>query len=78
MFAVHNEGEPIPREVRGVLFEPLVRSGPEARQRRSKEDGLGLGLYIAKQIAEGHGGRIELDSSEEAGITFKVLLPLPR
>jgi signal transduction histidine kinase len=74
-FSVHNAGEPIPREGWRVLFDPLVRGGPEARDRRSKQDGLGLGLYIAKEIAEAHGGRIELDSSQDAGTTFKVTLP---
>lgn len=38
--------------------------------------GLGLGLYIVKQIVEGHGGKIEVSSKIDAGTTFTVLLPL--
>jgi PAS domain S-box-containing protein len=37
--------------------------------------GLGLGLYIARQIVEAHGGEIRVESSPGAGTTFTVLLP---
>ena len=36
---------------------------------------LGLGLYIAERIVSAHGGRIDVESSEEAGTTFTVRLP---
>jgi PAS domain S-box-containing protein len=37
--------------------------------------GLGMGLYIARQIAQAHGGRIEVDSAKGRGSTFRVVLP---
>jgi PAS domain S-box-containing protein len=37
--------------------------------------GLGLGLYVARQIVEAHGGRIDVDSSPGTGATFRVTLP---
>jgi two-component system, sensor histidine kinase and response regulator len=66
---VHNGGE-IPTDVRDKLFDPF-RRGPEARG----HDGLGLGLYIARQIVVAHGGTIDVTSSREGGTTFRVQLP---
>jgi signal transduction histidine kinase len=67
---VQNEGPPIPAELMSVLFEPFTRgtSGPRTR-------GLGLGLYIVKQVALAHGGRVDVESSAEAGTIFTVVLP---
>ncbi|MEN6319743.1 MAG: XrtA/PEP-CTERM system histidine kinase PrsK [Syntrophaceae bacterium] len=42
----------------------------------SKKHGMGIGLYHCKTIIEGHGGRIEVESEEGKGTTFRVLLPL--
>jgi K+-sensing histidine kinase KdpD len=67
---VHNHGA-IPPTLLSGLFEPM--SGGEHRRARSQ--GLGLGLYISQQIVKGHGGTIEVCSSEERGTTFVVALP---
>lgn len=40
--------------------------------------GLGLGLYIVRQIVEAHGGSIQVDSEEKKGTTFTVCLPNAR
>jgi PAS domain S-box-containing protein len=64
---VHNLGAPIPPEMMPVLFDPF-RRGPAGR-------GLGLGLYISRQIVSAHGGTIEARSSAAQGTTFRVLLP---
>lgn len=66
---VHNCGG-IPKEVLPRLFEPF-RSG---RQHGSRGGGLGLGLFIARAIARAHGGRLEVDSSDDA-TTFHLVLP---
>ncbi len=65
---VHNRGT-IPREVMGNLFEPFRRA------RKSSSGGLGLGLYIADQIAKAHGGGIDVASSDAEGTVFTVRLP---
>jgi PAS domain S-box-containing protein len=67
---VRNAGA-IPAALLGKLFEPLT--GGE--RRRDGSQGLGLGLYISKQIIEAHGGEIDVRSSEEAGTCFAVTLP---
>jgi signal transduction histidine kinase len=72
---VHNEGEPIPREQLPALFDSFKRG---QRQRKSGDgslSGLGLGLYIAKEIVTAHGGRIEVSSTGSGGTTFMCCLP---
>jgi putative PEP-CTERM system histidine kinase len=44
----------------------------------SKKQGMGIGLYHCKTIIEGHGGRIEVESEEGKGTTFRVMLPVAR
>ncbi|HYO58023.1 HAMP domain-containing sensor histidine kinase, partial [Archangium sp.] len=73
LFEVHNEGPPISAELLPKLFEPY-RQGPEAGAGRGS---LGLGLYITRQIVLGHGGTLEVHSTEADGTTFTVRLPRP-
>jgi PAS domain S-box-containing protein len=69
---VTNAGDPIPAELVPHLFEPF-RRGTDERSLRRK--GLGLGLYIAVQIAAAHGGTIRVRSEGARGTTFTVRLP---
>jgi signal transduction histidine kinase len=70
---IHNEGTAIPPEKQKNLFAPLrqVRA-PQPEGRGSS--GLGLGLYITKEIVVAHGGSIKVESGEE-GTTVIVTLP---
>ena len=43
----------------------------------TKKKGIGIGMFQSKMIVEAHGGRMEVDSEEGRGTTFRVLLPLP-
>jgi PAS domain S-box-containing protein len=68
---VHNRGKPIPAELLPTLFEPFRRGQQSAPQRGS----VGLGLYISRQVVLGHGGHIDVRSTEEEGTTFTLRLP---
>ncbi len=66
--SVHNPGE-IQADTLPTLFEPVVRRASHERQ------GLGLGLYIGKEIVCAHEGVLTVTSDEELGTTFTALLP---
>ena len=71
---VANEGPLIASSTLQTLFDPLVRGAamPKSNKRR---EGIGLGLYIARQIVIAHGGTISVASSEATGTVFTVCLP---
>ncbi|HEX8702419.1 MAG TPA: ATP-binding protein [Myxococcaceae bacterium] len=69
---VHNGGAPIPDEARPTLFLPFRRGEKAAAVAR---EGMGLGLYIVREVVKAHEGTITVDSSAEDGTTFTVLLP---
>jgi len=70
---VHNEGPPIPAHMRHQIFDPLMRVPRLGAEKR--RTGLGLGLYIARQIATAHQGTLTVVSSE-TGTTFILWLPV--
>jgi len=69
---VTNQGAPIPADLIPYLFEPFRRGTDERTQRKK---GLGLGLFIARQIVAAHGGTVEL-ATGGSGTTFTIRLPL--
>jgi signal transduction histidine kinase len=66
--SITNDGPGIPAADQARIFERFVRIGTS--------DGAGLGLPIARWIAEAHGGTLELDGSAPGRTTFVVTLPL--
>ncbi len=71
--AVTNAGPLIPDAVLGRLFESMISARPE----RGGEPHLGLGLYIARLIAEFHGGSIAAANLPDgSGVSVRLTLPL--
>jgi two-component system, sensor histidine kinase and response regulator len=69
--SVHNGGA-IPPEVLPTIFDPFRTK----RAYGTNSKGLGLGLFIAQQIARNHGGDVYVDSSVSSGTLFTVRLPM--
>jgi signal transduction histidine kinase len=72
-FSIKNEGKTIPQALQNVLFDPFRRGDRQGNS--SKTAGLGLGLFISKEIITGHGGSITVSSSDAAGTTLAFELP---
>jgi two-component system sensor histidine kinase HydH len=64
--AVADSGPGVPAELRGRVFEPFFTT---------RAAGIGLGLAIARQIVEAHGGSIRVGQSISGGARFSVILP---
>ena len=71
---VTNEGPAISAEALKVLFDPLGQDDT-CEATSPAAEGRGLGLFIAREIAQGHGGTIETQSSERR-TTFTIRIPL--
>ena len=66
--SIEDEGAGIPEEVRHRIFEPFFSHG--------KSEGIGLGMLIARKIAEEHGGAIAVESEEGVGTIVRFELPI--
>ena len=64
---VTNHGPPIPASLLPTLFEPY--------RGRENSEGLGLGLFIVREIVSAHGGTVSVSSAEGQETTFTVVLP---
>ncbi len=67
---VSNPGPPLPDKMRHRLFESMV-----SVRDKDDQDNLGLGLNISKLIAEGHGGSITADNTND-GVKFEIRIPI--
>ena len=70
--SIHNEGSYVPAAERELIFQRYYRT--ESMQHRAP--GTGVGLSVAKQAVEAHGGRIWLESDQDSGTTFHITLPI--
>jgi signal transduction histidine kinase len=72
--SVRDHGPGIPPESHRLIFEKFGRVSQDG----GSQPGAGLGLFIARSIAEAHGGTLDVESAAGAGATFTVRLPLAR
>jgi PAS domain S-box-containing protein len=72
---IEDSGIGIPASELGEIFDRFARA---SNARAASLPGSGLGLSVVKAIAELHGGRVEADSVEGHGTTFRVYLPIAR
>lgn len=70
---VKDTGIGIPANKLSIIFDPFSKAG---RTGLKGEQSTGLGLSIVKQIVEKHKGKIEVESEEGKGSTFRILLPV--
>lgn len=75
VLVVYNGGPPIPPGELAKIFDPLVRGSSAEHPKVNRPGSIGLGLYIARAIAESHGGTINVTSSLATGTEFTVQLP---
>ncbi len=75
ILSVHNEGPPIPPEMRATIFDPFIRHTLPESATQPVSRSIGLGLYIVHEIVVAHGGTVEVASTTQKGTTFTVRLP---
>lgn len=69
LLTVTNPGQPLPERMRSQMFDSMVSMRPGQDNKH-----LGLGLYVARLIAEGHGGRIDAENTAD-GVAIHITLP---
>lgn len=74
VITVSNQGPVIPANKLRSIFEPLVRVG-DGSDAPMEHTSLGIGLFIAREIARGHHGDVTVDSDEANGTRFTVVIP---
>jgi heavy metal sensor kinase len=73
---VDDTGPGIPADVQPRIFDRFVRADAARSHDDVHASGAGLGLSIARWIAESHGGRLELGRSSASGSVFVLILPV--
>ncbi|MET3134170.1 signal transduction histidine kinase [Oxalobacteraceae bacterium GrIS 1.11] len=75
---VNNVGCVIPEESLHSIFQPLIQLVSDGDPERQSKTSLGLGLYVAREIAVAHQGTLSVSSSAADGTAFTVRLPRPK
>ena len=70
---IEDDGQGIPKDKREEVFKAFYRID---ESRKSASANTGLGLTIAKDIIQGHGGRVILNTSDLGGLKVEIILPI--
>jgi hypothetical protein len=73
--AIHNGGDPIPLGELPKIFDPLIRGSSGESPKGNRPGSIGMGLYIAREVAKSHNGRLDVVSTVEEGTSFTIRLP---
>ena len=68
LIRVRDNGPGIEQEKAECIFEPFITS-------KAKDQGTGLGLFIARHLVEEHGGKISITHNDTCGVEFTIALP---
>ena len=72
---VHSSGDHIAPGELPKIFDPLIRGSSAEKSATNHPGSIGMGLYIAREVAKSHGGRIDVTSTKKAGTSFSIVLP---
>jgi signal transduction histidine kinase len=74
LLEVRNRGPVIPADQIASLFQPFTQGASTASETQ-RPRGLGLGLYIVREIVSAHDGTVSVDSDNDRGTRFRIRLP---
>ncbi len=76
-YIISNEADVIPEAKLRALFDPVKRFAirPASERAVSRTQNLGLGLYVVREIANAHHGKVSVTSTVQEGVTFTLSLP---
>ncbi len=72
---IHNFGDPIPTGDFSRIFDPLIRGSSAEHPKHNRTGSIGMGLYIAREVAKSHNGKLDVVSTAKDGTSFTLRLP---